>query len=494
MSSHATQHPQAAGATQPQSAQQPAGNTEHQTSQAGDHVFDILGIGVGPFNLGLAALAQPLVESGELTAIFFDSAKEFCWHPGVMFPNATIQVPFLADLVTMADPTSQWSFVHYLKTHGRLYPFYIRESFYPYRKEYSDYCAWVAQNLSYIHWSTPVNDVRRTAEGLWEVHVGGDNPRTVLARNVVNGTGTQPYIPESLRPQSLEGEQAGARNNQASANSQAGANTLTGNANILHSSEFLHNADRLMNSDSIRSITIVGSGQSAAEIYRHLMEHCAATGRRLDWFTRSPRFFPMEYTALTLELTSTDYVQHFHTLPEDRRDQLNRQQRNLYKGISGPLIDEIFDTLYQLSITTPITGDLRPDVTIALARIEETGAITLRLTDNETGKSGEHTTDAVILATGYGRPDMPPHLAAAAAAGDINRDAHGRMAVDLDFTVNDQHDLYVLNAEEHTHSLNAPDLGMGPWRNSIILNQICGREVYTVEDSWTFQTFGGRNL
>lgn len=461
---------------------------------ADNQVVDILGIGVGPFNLGLAALAHPLVESGELSAVFYDSAEEFCWHPGVMFPNATIQVPFLADLVTMADPTSQWSFVQYLKTHGRLYPFYIRESFYPYRKEYSEYCAWVAQNLSYIHWSSPVKEVRRTAEGLWEVHVGGTIPHTVLARNVVNGTGTQPYIPQGLRPQASDANRAGAGTDHAGAHSQASANTLTGNENILHSSEFLLHADRLMHSDSIRSLTIVGSGQSAAEIYRYLMEHCAATGRRLDWFTRSPRFFPMEYTALTLELTSTDYVRHFHTLPEDRRDQLNRLQRNLYKGISGPLIDEIFDTLYQLSITTPITGELRPDVTVELARVESDGAITLRLTDNETNTSGEHTADVVILATGYGRPDIPPHLASAAEAGHINRDAHGRMTVDLDFTVNEQHDLYVLNAEEHTHSLNAPDLGMGPWRNSIILNQICGREVYPVEESWTFQTFGGRNL
>lgn len=462
-------------------------NTHRPTQAPADgEVLDIVGVGVGPFGLGLAALSHPLIESGELTAAFYDSAEEFRWHPGVLFPDATIQVPFLADLVTLADPTSKWSFLRYLKTHGRLYPFYIRESFYPFRTEYSDYCAWVSNQLDYIHWSSPVHEVLRTENGLWQVSIGGDKPHTVYARNLVNGTGTQPYIPEALRP---------------SAETPA-----TVRDNILHSSEFLHHANRIMNDDTLQSITVVGSGQSAAEIYRHLMEPCATTGRRLDWFTRSPRFFPMEYTALTLELTSTDYVRHFHALPESRRDQLNRQQRNLYKGISGDLVDDIFDTLYQLSLTTPLVGDLRPDVTVSLSDTEKRtdptcsntahngSSITVTLTDNETGRSGTHHTDVLILATGYARPDIPPHLASAAADGEINRDERGRMAVDLNFTVNDARDLFVLNAEEHTHSLNAPDLGMGAWRNSIILNQICSREVYPVEESWTFQTFGGHNL
>ena len=40
-------------------------------------------------------------------------------------------------------------------------------------------------------------------------------------------------------------------------------------------------------------------------------------GYRLNWVTRSPRFFPLEYTKLTLEMTSPEYVDYFHALPED---------------------------------------------------------------------------------------------------------------------------------------------------------------------------------
>ena len=94
------------------------------------HVHDLVGIGLGPFGLGLAALADPL---DDLDAVFVDQAGGFSWHPGMMLEGTTLQVPFLADLVTMADPTSPYSFLAFLKATGRLYSFYIRESFSPLR-------------------------------------------------------------------------------------------------------------------------------------------------------------------------------------------------------------------------------------------------------------------------------------------------------------------------------------------------------------------------
>mgnify|MGYP002648951642 CR=1 FL=1 len=93
--------------------------------------YDLVGIGIGPFNLGLAALSQPLVDGGALRAAFFDSRAEFCWHPGMMIPGTTIQVPFMADLVTLADPTSPYSFLNYCKQQGRIHQFYIKEDFQP---------------------------------------------------------------------------------------------------------------------------------------------------------------------------------------------------------------------------------------------------------------------------------------------------------------------------------------------------------------------------
>ena len=46
------------------------------------------------------------------------------------------------------------------------------------------------------------------------------------------------------------------------------------------------------------------------------------------------------------------------------------------------------------------------------------------------------------------------------------------------------------NAELHTHGFVTPDLGMAAYRNSCILREIPGREVYPVERSIAFQQFG----
>jgi lysine N6-hydroxylase len=102
-------------------------------------VYDFVAIGLGPFNLGLACLTAPI---SELDGVFLERKPEFDWHPGMLLESATLQTPFLADLVTLADPASPYSFLSYLKDAGRLYSFYIRESFYPLRTEYVDYCRW----------------------------------------------------------------------------------------------------------------------------------------------------------------------------------------------------------------------------------------------------------------------------------------------------------------------------------------------------------------
>ena len=112
---------------------------------------DVIGVGLGPFNLGLAALLEPT----DVDAVFFDDKPEFAWHPGLMLPDAEIQVPFLADLVTLADPTSPYSFLNYLHEQGRLYRFYFHERFHVLRREFEAYCRWVAAQLSSCRFGAP---------------------------------------------------------------------------------------------------------------------------------------------------------------------------------------------------------------------------------------------------------------------------------------------------------------------------------------------------
>lgn len=69
--------------------------------------------GIGPFNLGLACLTEPI---DDLDGIFLDEKPHFDWHPGLLLEGATLQTPFLSDLVTLADPWLHLARVH--RDHG----------------------------------------------------------------------------------------------------------------------------------------------------------------------------------------------------------------------------------------------------------------------------------------------------------------------------------------------------------------------------------------
>ena len=57
--------------------------------------IDILGIGIGPFNLGLAALAS---RHSSINSQFLEFRDEFQWHKGLLLEGTRLQVPFFADL------------------------------------------------------------------------------------------------------------------------------------------------------------------------------------------------------------------------------------------------------------------------------------------------------------------------------------------------------------------------------------------------------------
>ncbi|MBM0123847.1 lysine N(6)-hydroxylase/L-ornithine N(5)-oxygenase family protein [Pimelobacter simplex] len=422
---------------------------------------DFVGIGLGPFNLGLACLTDPLSRLDDhdgISGVFLEARDRFDWHPGMLLDDATLQVPFLADLVTMADPTSRWSFLSYLKQAGHLYPFYIRESFYPLRKEYDDYCRWAAERLPSVRWGQRVTGVEHDGTAYLVRTSTGEQHRT---RRLVIGIGTSPRVPEPLRPLLDEGR-------------------------ATHSADYLARKAELQQQDRI---TVVGSGQSAAEIYHDLLAEAPDHGYELVWLTRSPRFFPMEYTKLTLEMTSPEYGEYHRALPIDTRDRLAREQRHLFKGISGDLIDAIFDLHYQQRVTGvgPRTT-LLTHTEVRAARPTPAGGSELDLLHLETGEPFSLQTGGLVLATGYA-PTQPAFLEG--IRDRIRYDARGRYDVAGDYSV-DVHggEVFVQNAEEHTHSLLAPDLGMGPYRNSVIVAAMLGREVYPIEKRIAVQTFG----
>lgn len=420
-------------------------------------IYDIVGIGIGPFNLGLAALCAPI---NNLSTLFLDQADEFNWHPGMMLSDATLQVPFMADLVTMADPTSAYSFLNYLKQTDRLYKFYIRENFFVLRKEYNAYCRWAISHLNNCHFGQKVSHINY-ANGIYQVEKvdqATGATKIILTKKIVLGTGTGPKIPGFIDP--IE------------------------HKNAIHSSEYLKYKPALLNQ---KTVTIIGSGQSAAEIFYDLLpetEH----GLQLKWFTRPDRFFPMEYSKLTLELTSPEYVDHFYHLNDAKRKQLLGKQNSLFKGINFELINQIFDKLYELSVDgEKVNAQLMPNCQLNNLTVANNGKYQLGFYHTESEKDFAVDTDFVVLATGY-KYNEPDFLS------DINdrilRNADELFQVHRNYAIDvTGNEIFVQNAELHTHGFVTPDLGMGAYRNASIINAILGFDIYKVEKRIAFQQF-----
>lgn len=433
---------------------------------------DLVGIGIGPCNLSLAALAHPLTE---LDAVFYEQRPGFDWHPGLLIEGATIQVPFLADLVTLADPTSPWSFLNYLRTRERLFPFYFAERFHIQRAEYDAYCRWVAQSLPGLHFRHQVDAVRWNPErDAFEVdftQLDAEGEAEALGRtytrNVVLGVGTAPYVPTPLRPL-----------------------VDAPGVPVVHAADYLdHRSDIL----AAGHVTVVGSGQSGAEVFLDLLRHRPAGQEKLHWIGRSEAFAPMEYSKLGLEHFTPDYTRYFHALAEPVRDRLVAAQWQLHKGIDAGTLATIHDELYRRTLDGgwPDTV-LTPGVRVRTAGRVANSKIELHLEHLQQDSRSRLTTDAVVLATGY--RERPLGRLLAGLDPYLRRDSSERLRIDEDFRLvldpSVTGSVYVQNAELHTHGVGAPDLGLTAWRSATILNSLTGKEPYPPAPRTAFTTFG----
>ncbi|MEU1125166.1 SidA/IucD/PvdA family monooxygenase [Streptomyces sp. NPDC005899] len=438
-----------------------------------DRTHDLIGIGIGPFNLSLAALAHHTPHP--LTTAFYEQKPAFHWHPGLLIDGATLQVPFLADLVTLADPTNPWSFLNYLRTRERLYPFYFAERFHIQRTEYDAYCRWVSRQLPTLHFSHQADAVRWNADrSFFEVDYTRLDPHgqaqglgRAHARHVALGVGTEPFVPEPLRPLA---EAPGVP--------------------VLHSADYLHHRDTLLGAGHI---TVIGSGQSGAEIFLDLLRARPRGAERIHWLARTPAFAPMEYSKLGLEHFTPDYTRYFHALPEAVRDTLVPSQWQLHKGIDTDTITAIHDELYRRTLHGGWPdATLTPGVHVRTAGRLAGSRIELHLEHTQEGTRTRLATDAVVLATGY--RERPVDSLLTALAPHIRRDASARPRIDesyrleLDPAVTGH--IYVQNAERHTHGVGAPDLGLAAWRSATILNDLTGTTPYPLPQRTAFTTFG----
>ena len=348
--------------------------------------------------------------------------------------------------MSLTDPTSRFSVLNWLRETERLYSFYFAENLFLQRREYEAYCQWVAAQLPFCRFGTTVTRVRRC---------GG------RVRGRVHGA-------ERADDRHRGEHRAGHRDG-------AGAAVRDRRAAVLHSADYLAHRERLRTLDDV---TVIGSGQSGAEIVLDLLR-TGAPGQRVRWLTRSAAFEPMEYSKLGLEHFTPDYTRFFHGLRTDVRADLLRTQGRLHKAISFETLADLhaelhmrsFDSLYggTLGLAGDTGATLLPGVSVTGGTWHPDGRGTVELTclhDRQKREFGV-LTDAVVLASGY-RDRVPDFLDTELAQLLGPADLDHRVAPGV----------YAQNAERRTHGVGAPDLGLGAHRAAVILNAVTGRTVY----------------
>lgn len=408
---------------------------------------DVVGVGVGPANLSLAALLRPVPG---VSSLFFERRARFAWHPGLLLPGASTQVHFLKDLVTPVDPTSPFSFLAFLVAHKRLYRAIITGRSRVTRHEFDEYYRWVASQLPNVAFARSVDGVRWDGRD-FVVDAGGESVR---CRNVVLATGLVPNVPECARP--FVGDR------------------------VFHVGEFLLRERSLEG----RAVAIVGGGQSGAEIFHHLLSLESGRPRFILWVTKRANFLPLDDSPFTNELFLPTYSRFFFGLTEEQRAQRVEEQKLSSDGISMELLVSIYRRLYDLECIEGSQRFCRLAVAHHLERMSRVGdALRMTFRNLETGGEATVTVDDAILATGY-RSEHP------AVLGPLLERVHvrnGRLVIRPDFSLEwdgpPDRRIYVQNAARHHFGVADPNLSLLAWRSATIVNSLAGEQVYDVDSA-----------
>jgi lysine N6-hydroxylase len=406
-----------------------------------DLTLDAVGVGAGPFNLSLAALLAPT----GFTARFFDKSADFEWHPGLLFPEAVIQVSYLKDLVTLVDPTSQYSFLAFLRAHKRLYRF-INRSQPVSRKEFNQYLQWVAASLPNVEFGADVREVA-IDEQTFSVHV---NRRVVHTKNIVLGTGLVPNIPPW-------------------------ADAFVGD-HVFHSNDYLLHPTDVTG----RVVVVVGGGQSGAEVVWHLLLDLQHLPAQLVWISHRPNFLPLDESPFTNELFNPMYSDYFFGLTREQRDILLAEQRLASDGISQGLLQRIYDRLYDLEFLEPAGRRVRLLPGHEVVGMQHTSAgCDLALRDRW-GTNRTVRADLIVLGTGssYALPEAMQPLADRLSWGRDGFPVRSDFSVEWDGPPDLR--IYAQDAARHMRGVADPNLSLMAWRSAIIANSLLGRQVYDV--------------
>ncbi|WP_426140884.1 lysine N(6)-hydroxylase/L-ornithine N(5)-oxygenase family protein [Pseudomonas sp. DWP3-1-2] len=420
--------------------------TQHLTPTA---PHDLIGIGFGPSNLALAiALQERAEQSGKaFDALFLERQPDYNWHGNTLVAQSELQISFLKDLVTLRNPSSRFSFVNYLKAHGRLVDFINLGTFYPCRMEYNDYLRWVALQFAeqsrYGEQVLRVEPVVETGGRVQRLNVISQDlqGREVIrqTRSVIVSTGGTPKIPQVF---------AGFKDDPR----------------VFHHARYLSAmaAQACARGEPMR-IAVVGAGQSAAEAFIDLND--SYPNVQVDMILRAAVLKPADDSPFVNEIFGPDYTDLVFNQPETERERLIREYHNTnYSVVDLGLIERIYAILYRQKVSgIDRHGFLCRRMIESASDVD--GRVQLQLRDLATGSTEARRYDAVILATGYERRS---HRELLAPLKDYLED----FRVDRDYQLLARPELetpvFIQGFSQHSHGLSDTLLSVLPARSGEI--------------------------
>lgn len=411
--------------------------------------FDLIGLGVGPFNLSLAALLE---KTKQVKNIFFEKKANFEWHSEMMFADSTMQTTYLKDLVTPVDPTSPYSFLNYLLQRNLFYQFLNTQRTVISRREFEQYCTWVSQQLSHkIEFNTEVRLVN-FKDGLF--HISTDKG-SYQSQNICVATGLVPRIPDC-------------------------AYRFIGPKVFHAKSPQLKN----MNLED-KSVVIIGGGQTGIEIFRNALQEKWGKPAAIRLMTRRKNLEPLDESAFTNDYFTPAYVDSFWNLNSEKKEKIVASQKLASDGNTPSYLLDLYNDLYRLKHVELDPRDIRILACRNLLGMNESGSgYKLQVENCFQGVKEEFSADIVILSTGF-QSFIPPMLEP--LFPKIHFDDQKRFQFKKSYAIKwdgpENNRIYALNFSRHNHGIVDPQTSLMAWRSGVVINDLIGTQVYNTKHS-----------
>ncbi len=364
-----------------------------------------------------------------------------------------MQTEFYRDLVTPIDPTSNFSFLNYLKSNGRLDQFFCSSSIYPTRREFQDYFNWVATLIADIVFAVNVNSVDYDpATNLFIVQA--DPQSTYASKHIVLGCGAEP---------------------------KSGIEWPMGrvtDVSTLLSFNF---------PEPLQRVLIVGGGQSAAECVNYLLDRYSKAGTQITWVTSETAFRVLDVSNFSRETFSASYARAFAALPRMLREKIIHDDKSVANGISPVVAQALYQRLYRLKHFSP-PGMVSPSVRV------QANTEVLEIQEDEKGASvtaralpAGHTSvdayDCVIFCTGLDDESVldSPIIGPQLKCRISKNEAPEGYAIAWDGPRDRM--IFIQSQNKKTHGLGDASFVTAPGRNASIINSINGKQVYKIDDN-----------